>query len=182
MFCKKCISKNNNKEKMDCTCDNSDRNKNYFIALGVVILILVQLYLMIFLQENNYVFSSFFGLAIFFADLLGGILGSMTVAFIFAVILYVIAYRRNIKNNIKSLILIWNGWGVLFTLSMILWQFLHIYFTKKFGSGTPLRNIIAIIPMIVIPLTFWLSGWILGLLIFPISMLGGVYVAKIFIK
>lgn len=81
----------------------------------------------------------------------------------------------------EKIFLIWNGWGILFTLITIIWIILHIYFTTKFGSGTPARKYITIIPLIAIPATFILSNWILGILIIPISLIIGPLVAKLFI-
>jgi len=79
----------------------------------------------------------------------------------------------------KNIFLIWNGWGLLFNILIILWVYLHIYFTIKFGSGTPIRKYLTAIPIIVVPATFILSGWLLGLLILPISLTIAPLIARV---
>lgn len=76
---------------------------------------------------------------------------------------------------------VWNGWGVLFTGVIALWQFFHIFVTVKFGSGTPLRNMIALAMPIALVLTFITSGWIAGLLALPIGMTIGLTSAMLLI-
>jgi hypothetical protein len=77
---------------------------------------------------------------------------------------------------------VWNGWGVLLTGIFGLSTFLRMLMVKKFGSGTPLRNFFGIIGIIALILTFILSGWVAGLLVFPIGIIMGAVLAKIFIK
>ena len=81
----------------------------------------------------------------------------------------------------KNVFWVWNGWGVLFTVVVIFWQFFHILVTEKIGSGTPIRNLLAFIMLVAVILTFVLSGWIAGLLSVPIGMISGVILAKLFI-
>ena len=69
----------------------------------------------------------------------------------------------------EKIFLIWNGWGILFTLIITAETVLYSYVNKKFGSGTPVKKWLALVSVIVVPLTFIYSGWILGLLIYPIG-------------
>ncbi len=63
---------------------------------------------------------------------------------------------------------VWNGWGVLLTCLITVWLVLHCAVTLRLGP-TPIRNWIAWIPLVCVPMTFVLSGWIAGLLALPIS-------------
>lgn len=76
---------------------------------------------------------------------------------------------------------VWNGWGVLFTGVIALWLFLHILFTVRFGSGTPLRNTIALALPIALVLTFITSGWVAGLLALPVGATVGLVFARLLI-
>jgi hypothetical protein len=53
---------------------------------------------------------------------------------------------------------------------------------KKFGSGTPLRTFFGIISIIALIMTFVLSGWVAGFLVFPIGIILSAILAKVFIK
>ena len=79
----------------------------------------------------------------------------------------------------EKIFLIWNGWGLLFQVTTILWIILHIYFTTKHGSGTPARKYITIIPIISIPAAFILNNWIVGLLNIPIGLIIGASIARL---
>jgi|TARA_B100001964_G_C13700729_1_gene365916 membrane protein insertase Oxa1/YidC/SpoIIIJ len=81
----------------------------------------------------------------------------------------------------ETIFWVWNGWGILFTGVVALWQFLHMLVTIKLGSGTPLRKIVAWIMPIGVILTFFFSGWVAGLLSLPIGMMVGVSLARIVI-
>lgn len=76
---------------------------------------------------------------------------------------------------------VWNGWGLLLTAVLAVWQFLHIFVTLRFGSGTPLRNALSIVALVAFVLTFVLSGWVAGLLALPLGMVGGFLLAKLFL-
>lgn len=79
----------------------------------------------------------------------------------------------------EQIFLIWNGWGLLFQVVTIIWIVLHIYFTVKFGSGTPARKYITIIPIISVPAAFILDHWVVGLLNIPISLIIGASIARL---
>ena len=82
----------------------------------------------------------------------------------------------------EKVFFVWNWWGILLTCIISIWLFLHIYVTVKIGSGTPLRKWLTWIPLVCIPLTFLLSGWVAGLLSIPTGMIVGVGIAKIVIR
>ncbi|MFH1372131.1 MAG: hypothetical protein ABII09_12715 [Planctomycetota bacterium] len=77
---------------------------------------------------------------------------------------------------------VWNGWELFLIGIFGLSTFLRMLVVKKFGSGTPLRNFFGIISIIALILTFVLSGWIAGLLVFPLGIILGAILAKTFIK
>ena len=81
-----------------------------------------------------------------------------------------------------EILFVWNGWGILFTSCIAMWQFLHILVTLKLGSGTPLRNALTLIVIISVPLVFLLSGWVAGLLALPIGTFSGGLVARIALR
>jgi hypothetical protein len=81
----------------------------------------------------------------------------------------------------EPVVWVWNGWGLLFTALVAAWQFFHIFVTVKFGSGTPLRNVLALMGIAAAVLTFVFSGWVAGLLALPIGMTLGVIFAKLLI-
>lgn len=76
---------------------------------------------------------------------------------------------------------VWNGWGLLLTAVLAVWQFLHIFVTLRFGSGTPLRSALSAVALVAFVLTFFLSGWISGLLALPLGIVGGFLLAKLFL-
>ena len=78
-----------------------------------------------------------------------------------------------------NIILIWNGWGLLFTGLIAIWQFLHYIVTKNFTRNRGLRNALAFIPLFSIPLAIWFSGWIAGILAFPIGMILGISITSL---
>ena len=69
----------------------------------------------------------------------------------------------------EQVLWVWNGWGVLLTCLIAVWTLLHCAVTLKLGPWTPIRNWIAWIPLVCVPMTFVLSGWIAGLLALPIG-------------
>ncbi len=79
----------------------------------------------------------------------------------------------------ESIFWVWNGWGILFTIVVAIWFILHMYVTLKYGSGTPFRNILAVIVLLAVGFTFLLSGWIAGLLAIPIGMTVGIVLARL---
>jgi hypothetical protein len=81
----------------------------------------------------------------------------------------------------EPVVLVWNGWGLLFTGFVAAWQFLHILVTVKFGSGTPLRGALALMGVGAVVLAVVLSGWVAGLLALPIGMSLGVILARLLI-
>lgn len=80
----------------------------------------------------------------------------------------------------ETIFWIWNGWGILLTFGMIIWIILHIAVTAKLGSGTPLRGILALIPIIILPLIIMLCGWMAALLAIPIGVIIGASLARMF--
>ena len=78
----------------------------------------------------------------------------------------------------KTILWVWNGWGLLFTGILALSMFLHILVTEMFGSGTPLRKLLLPVDLIALVLTFILSGWVAGLLALPLGLVLGVILAK----
>ena len=83
----------------------------------------------------------------------------------------------------ENIFLIWNGWGIFFTVLLILDSILSRVFTIKIGSGTPLKRIliwVVTIPSII--LTFILCNLILGIIIWPISMITGAFLLVILEK
>ena len=81
----------------------------------------------------------------------------------------------------QTIFWVWNGWGVLFTGCLAFAQFIHTFVTVQYGSGTPLRNIYPIALIGCVALVFVFSGWIAGLLAYPISVVIGVLLAQILI-
>lgn len=81
----------------------------------------------------------------------------------------------------QNIFWVWNGWGILFTSIVILWQFLHILVTIKIGPSTPIRNALSLIMIVAVLLTFIFSGWVAGLLAIPIGMTFGIILAKILV-
>jgi len=73
-----------------------------------------------------------------------------------------------------KLFLVWNGWAILFTGLIAIWQFLHYIVTKEVTRNRGLRNALAFIPLLSIPLAIWFSGWVAGILAFPIGMILGI--------
>lgn len=80
----------------------------------------------------------------------------------------------------EAIFYIWNGWGLLFTGIIALSQFLYIFLTIKMGP-TPLRRPLALVNLIAIVLSFIFSGWIVGLLAFPIGWIGGVILGRLLV-
>lgn len=76
---------------------------------------------------------------------------------------------------------VWNGWGVLFTLVVAVWQFLHILVSVKARELSFLRQPLAVLGIAAVVLTFYLSGWVAGLLSIPLGMVIGVTLAKVFV-
>ncbi len=77
---------------------------------------------------------------------------------------------------------VWNGWGLLFTSVIVLLMFLYILLTEKIKiERTIPRNLFALIDLVMIILSFIFSGWIVGLLAFPLGMIGGVILAWLLI-
>ena len=76
---------------------------------------------------------------------------------------------------------VWNGWGVLFTFILILWQFLHIFVVVKIGPVSSIRTFLSLVAGAALVATFVFSGWIAGLLALPIGMTGGVILAKLLV-
>ena len=82
----------------------------------------------------------------------------------------------------ENIFLVWNGWGLLFTSIVVLWQYLHIFVTVRVGPSAPIRNLLSFIMIIAVVLIFLMTGWVAGLLAIPVGMTLGIMLAKVFIK
>lgn len=84
---------------------------------------------------------------------------------------------------------VWNGWGLLFTGIIVLSMFLHILLAEKIEKmgrthligRTPIRNLLTLVDLAMIILSFIFSGWVAGLLAFPLGLIGGVILARLLI-
>ena len=72
---------------------------------------------------------------------------------------------------------IWNGWGILFTFGLVLWQYLHLYFTNLYGA-TPIKRWITPLFIVCLPCVFIFNGWIAGFLALPIAQAVGLCFLK----
>ena len=84
----------------------------------------------------------------------------------------------------EKIFLIWNGYGILFTLLCIIVSIIHGYFYKKHHGFhvTFLKMPLGVIYISLPVFTFILNNWIAGLLVFPISLFIGVPIVRILWK
>lgn|GEM_PF-7046628 len=75
---------------------------------------------------------------------------------------------------------VWNGWGLLFVGIIALSKFLYIFLTITMGP-TPLRKPLTLVNLIAIVLSFIFSGWVVGILAYPIGWIGGVMLGRLFV-
>ena len=73
----------------------------------------------------------------------------------------------------ESVFWVFNGWGILF-FALYLFSFvLHFGVTLKLGSGSPLRILTGALNWTALIFIFILSGWIAGMISFPIGFILG---------
>jgi hypothetical protein len=78
----------------------------------------------------------------------------------------------------EKVFLLWNGWGIIFSLVYIMHLLAFIGLVNKLGA-TPLRIPVSIIGWISVGLVFLLSGWIAGVVTIPLGIVIGVPLARL---
>ena len=81
----------------------------------------------------------------------------------------------------EKIFLIWNGWGLLFTGVIGLTTFLYYILTRMFRVR-PIFGSLLLVEIVMIVLSFIYSGWLVGVLSYPIGTFIGFRVGRLFIS